>query len=65
MSNEYYLHLFHEKQAELNWRNPKVRDEIASIFEWWLEKGVNGFRLDSINLISKPGVSRMATPRAS
>ncbi|WP_276256223.1 glycoside hydrolase family 13 protein [Halomontanus rarus] len=50
----YYLHLFHEKQAELDWRNPDVRDEVVDVVRWWLEKGVDGFRLDSINLISKP-----------
>ncbi|WP_224450369.1 glycoside hydrolase family 13 protein [Haloprofundus salilacus] len=49
-----YLHLFHERQADLDWDNPTVREEIFEIVDWWLEKGVDGFRLDSINLISKP-----------
>ncbi|MDZ7688835.1 MAG: alpha-glucosidase [Halobacteriales archaeon] len=51
---EYYLHLFHEKQPDLNWRNPDVRDEIADVVEWWLGKGVDGFRMDVVNLLSKP-----------
>jgi oligo-1,6-glucosidase len=51
---QWYLHLFDEKQPDLNWGNPDVRDEIASLVEWWLEKGIDGFRLDAINLISKP-----------
>ncbi|MFT8322131.1 MAG: alpha,alpha-phosphotrehalase [Bacillus sp. (in: firmicutes)] len=53
---EYYLHLFDVTQADLNWENPKVRREIFDIVEFWLEKGVKGFRLDVINLISKPEV---------
>jgi glycosidase len=51
---QWYLHLFDEKQPDLNWRAPDVRDEVASLVEWWLEKGIDGFRLDAINLISKP-----------
>ncbi|MDS0282436.1 glycoside hydrolase family 13 protein [Haloarcula onubensis] len=51
---QWYLHLFDEKQPDLNWRNPDVRDEIASLVEWWLEKGIDGFRIDAINYISKP-----------
>lgn len=51
---EYYLHLFHEKQPDLNWRNPEVRDDVVEMAEWWLEKGVDGFRMDVINLLSKP-----------
>lgn len=53
-TNESYLHLFHEKQAELNWTNSDVQKEIFDIVNWWLEKGVDGFRLDSINLVDKP-----------
>ena len=52
--DEFYLHLFHDKQPDLNWRNPDVREEIADVVEWWLEKGVDGFRMDVINLLSKP-----------
>lgn len=51
---KYYLHLFDKTQADLNWENPEVREEIYKITNFWLEKGVKGFRLDVINLISKP-----------
>ena len=50
----WYLHLFDEKQPDLDWRNPDVRDEVASLVEWWLERGIDGFRIDAINYISKP-----------
>ena len=57
MSGEYYLHLFSRKQPDLNWENPKVRAEIYKMMDWWLQKGVDGFRMDVINLISKvPGL---------
>ena len=49
----YYLHLFSEKQPDLNWDNPKVREEIFDMMNWWLDKGVDGFRMDVISLISK------------
>ncbi len=51
---EYYLHLFDVTQADLNWDNPKLREEIYKVVNFWIEKGVKGFRLDVINLISKP-----------
>ena len=51
---QWYLHLFDEKQPDLNWRNPAVRDDIASMVTWWLGKGIDGFRIDAINYISKP-----------
>ena len=54
LREQWYLHLFDEKQPDLNWRNPEVRDEVASLVEWWLEKGIDGFRIDAINYISKP-----------
>lgn len=50
----YYLHLFDEKQPDLNWRNPAVREDIYEMMRWWLEKEIDGFRMDVINLISKP-----------
>ena len=53
-TNQYYLHLFAKEQADLNWENPKVRQEVKEIISFWAEKGVDGFRLDVINLISKP-----------
>ncbi|MFW5956041.1 MAG: glycoside hydrolase family 13 protein [Halorhabdus sp.] len=49
----WYLHLFHEKQPDLNWRNPDVREAIYDMVNWWLEKGIDGFRLDAVNLLSK------------
>lgn len=52
-TNEYYLHLFSKKQPDLNWQNPKVRQECIDIMNYWVDKGVDGFRLDVINLISK------------
>lgn len=51
--DEYYLHLFHETQADLNWKNDKVREEAAKIVDFWINKGVKGFRFDVINLIDK------------
>lgn len=52
-TNEYFLHLFTKKQPDLNWENPKVRQEVADIVEFWCKKGVDGFRMDVISLISK------------
>jgi oligo-1,6-glucosidase len=52
-TEEYFLHLFSKKQPDLNWENPKVRREVYDMMTWWLEKGVDGFRMDVINLISK------------
>ena len=53
-TGQYYLHLFSTKQPDLNWDNPKVRDEVFKMMTWWLDKGVDGFRMDVISLISKP-----------
>lgn len=50
---KYYLHLFSEKQPDLNWDNEKVREEVKDIMRFWLDKGVDGFRCDVINLIGK------------
>ncbi|MEI8080917.1 MAG: alpha-glucosidase [Actinomycetes bacterium] len=56
-TGEYYLHLFSRKQPDLNWENPKVRAEVFELMRWWLDKGIDGFRMDVINLISKaPGL---------
>ncbi|WP_231479763.1 alpha,alpha-phosphotrehalase [Streptobacillus canis] len=52
--DKYYLHLFDKTQADLNWENPKVREELKKVLRFWLKKGVNGFRFDVVNLISKP-----------
>ena len=56
-TNEYYLHYFAVKQPDLNWDNPKVRQEVYGLMKFWLDKGVDGFRMDVIPLISKqPGL---------
>lgn len=49
----YYLHLFSKKQPDFNWDNPKLRQKIYEMMTWWMEKGIDGFRMDVINLISK------------
>ena len=49
----YYLHLFSRKQPDLNWDNPKVREEVFDMMTWWLDKGIDGFRMDVISMISK------------
>ncbi|MCR5486408.1 MAG: alpha-glucosidase [Lachnospiraceae bacterium] len=49
----YYLHCFSKKQPDLNWENPKVRDEVFDMMTWWCEKGIDGFRMDVISMISK------------
>lgn len=50
---QYYLHQFSVKQPDLNWDNPKVRQEIYSMINWWIDRGIGGFRLDVIDLIAK------------
>ncbi len=52
-TGEYYLHLFSRKQPDLNWENPEVRQAVYAMMRWWLDRGVDGFRMDVINLISK------------
>ncbi|WP_029288241.1 alpha-glucosidase [Cellulomonas sp. HZM] len=52
-SGEYYLHLFHTKQPDLNWENPQVRQAVYDMMRWWLDRGVDGFRMDVINVVSK------------
>ena len=54
VTEQYYLHLFDRSQADLNWDNPQVRAEVFKLMCFWRDKGVGGFRLDVINLISKP-----------
>lgn len=49
----YYLHCFSTKQPDLNWENPAVRNEVYQLMKWWLEKGIDGFRMDVVNMISK------------
>ena len=53
VTGQFYLHYFSVKQPDLNWENPKVREEVYDIMRFWLDKGVDGFRMDVINLISK------------
>ncbi|WNB17075.1 alpha-glucosidase [Marivirga arenosa] len=56
-TDAYYLHLFSKKQPDLNWENPKVRQEIYDIMHFWFKKGIDGFRMDVVSLISKkPGL---------
>lgn len=52
-SGEYYLHLFDRRQPDLNWENPQVRHAVYEMMRWWLDRGVDGFRMDVINMISK------------
>jgi oligo-1,6-glucosidase len=52
-TGEYYLHLFSRKQPDLNWENPEVRQAVYAMMRWWLDRGVDGFRMDVINFISK------------
>ncbi|HRQ39190.1 MAG TPA: alpha-glucosidase [Chloroflexota bacterium] len=65
LTGEYFLHLFSRKQPDLNWENPQVRTAVYEMMHWWLQKGVDGFRMDVINMISKvPGLPDVpaATP---
>lgn len=54
--DQYYLHAFAVKQPDLNWDNPKVRQEVFQMMDWWCQKGIDGFRMDVISMISKPEV---------
>lgn len=62
----YYLHLFSKKQPDLNWDNPSVREEVFSMMDWWCRKGIDGFRMDVISLISKkPGLPEKELPQGA
>lgn len=62
-TGEYYLHLFAKKQPDLNWENAEVREAVYAMMRWWLDRGVDGFRMDVINLISKhPGLPDGTVP---
>ena len=52
-TGQYYLHIFSAKQPDLNWENPEVRQAVYAMMRWWLDRGVDGFRMDVINMISK------------
>ena len=58
--NQYYLHLFAKQQPDLNWDNPQLRQDVYKMMRFWLDKGVDGFRMDSISFISKPKVFKDA-----
>jgi oligo-1,6-glucosidase len=63
-SEQFYLHLFSRKQPDLNWENPAVRAAIYEMMRWWLDRGVDGFRMDVINMISKdPALPDGRVPR--
>jgi oligo-1,6-glucosidase len=57
LTGDYYLHLFAPEQPDLNWENPRVRREVYDMMRWWLDRGIDGFRMDAITLLSKaPGL---------
>ncbi|MFC3918363.1 alpha-amylase family glycosyl hydrolase [Deinococcus metalli] len=60
-TDEYYLHLFATEQPDLNWENPRVRREVYDLMTFWLDLGIDGFRMDTINMLSK--VPGFPTPR--
>ena len=62
-TDEYFLHLFSKKQPDLNWENPVLRNEVYEMMQFWLDKGIDGFRMDVINFISKvPGLPDAPNP---
>jgi oligo-1,6-glucosidase len=62
-TGQYYLHIFSAKQPDLNWENPEVRQAVYAMMRWWLDRGVDGFRMDVINMISKDTSFPDTTPR--
>lgn len=64
-TNEFYLHTFTKQQPDLNWENQNMREEIYAMINWWLKKGIAGFRLDAINCIKKTDFSKNGEPDAS
>lgn len=63
-TGEYYLHMFSKKQPDLNWENPALRQEVYALMRFWLDRGVDGFRMDVINMISKPWAADGSLPDA-
>ena len=62
-TKEYYMHVFSRKQPDLNWENPKVRNDLYEMVNWWLDKGIDGFRVDAISHIKKvPGFPDLPNP---
>lgn len=63
-TDQYYMHIFSRKQPDLNWENPEVREELYKMVNWWLDKGIDGFRVDAISHIKKvPGFPDMRNPK--
>ena len=63
-TKEYFMHVFSRKQPDLNWENPKVRQELYEMINWWLDKGIDGFRVDAISHIKKvPGFPDLPNPK--
>ncbi|RBW68814.1 glycoside hydrolase family 13 protein [Bacillus taeanensis] len=63
-TEEYYMHVFSRKQPDLNWENPKVRKDLYEMVNWWLDKGIDGFRIDAISHIKKiPGFPDLPNPK--
>ncbi|WP_259470203.1 alpha-amylase family glycosyl hydrolase, partial [Serratia plymuthica] len=63
-SEQYFLHLFSERQPDLNWENPQVRAALYDMMRWWLDKGIDGFRIDAIcHMKKQPGLSDMPNPQ--
>jgi len=63
-TKEYYMHLFSKKQPDLNWENPDVRNDLQNMVNWWLDKGIDGFRVDAISHIKKEkGLPDMPNPK--
>jgi oligo-1,6-glucosidase len=63
-TSEYYLHMFSQKQPDLNWENPRLRRDVYEVMRFWLDRGVDGFRMDVINMISKPWLPDGSLPDA-
>ncbi|WP_059172636.1 alpha-glucosidase [Bacillus sp. FJAT-27445] len=62
-TKQYFMHLFSERQPDLNWENPEVREALYGMVNWWLDKGIDGFRVDAISHIKKqPGLPDMPNP---
>lgn len=63
-TKQYFMHIFSERQPDLNWENPDVRNALYDMVNWWLEKGIDGFRVDAISHIKKePGLTDMPNPK--
>lgn len=63
-TDQYFMHIFSTRQPDLNWENPEVKDALKSMVNWWLEKGIDGFRVDAISHIKKePGLPDMPNPK--